>query len=1171
MIGPASSETDEKEVDIAEEIEVGVSSDNNLPLQQNKLVEEEEEEDEEEEMSRQMSVGRKQFTPVSCGTSSLINGSTNEMIKKTTSVIKKPVGVGTRSRDQIQESNNESQTSDAELTSTSALSLSGGSGFIQKGLKLDSDLSTAPLSSETSDISGNEEGGANKMSQTGIPKPTKSSPVLQRKLVKDISQPVSLRNNGSRSAGTTSSKVAGSFVSKRTSVAAMISQFDSSASSSPENALKKHTTPTKESPSSPKHDRSKPYHSPLKPTLSAKPGVPPKPQIVSPKQTTPPRTIPSDTTDSVLSEDKPEDLKPKPTNTRLSPSGPSVKSKSPSPKPPSQNSEVSETNKGPETKNEVSRVTKERVAQPKVIKRYVTTPTNSRMSPDRPTKLPAIKKTMSPSSVRTPSIKTTPTKQLLASKVSVKKPSSKTTPIVEKTTSNSLEVSTEKDSITAKSNQNITTPPRLTKAVKGKKTGSSGESESDSDNRSVTTPTTVKSSTSSKRSITKSSIATPNSDKGSPLAEPTKRTPATPITTKNLTPATPITTKNSTPSATTTKRSTPATTPTVTKSSTPVTTPTVTKSSTPATTPTVTKSSTPATTPTVTKSSTPVTIPTVTKSSTSAATPTSTKSSTSAATPTNTKSSTSAATPTNTKFLTATDTPTATKCSATTATSLIPATPTPTTVTSEATPIIDKSIVVATVTSTTPTTNSTLDKLATPTVDEPVPQRPARTKKKSLKIKAESENVAAEPRPRAPRRPPPEPPVSPQPTPPTQQIDSQAKESSKSPRNYEEFVPTLLRSNSMSSQPSSSPPPPIPEKEASHYEGITFEGTPQSLSTNNATRRPPPPAPHKTVSRTKSLESPAPEKDDVPPPLPPRNYNLDDAVISLPTSLTTVEERVGPVSPTMGLSRSSGGRNMPLLKSQSVINVPPPLPSQPIPKRKSTLGHQSSPPSCSPLLKRKEIPSTLMKSSPPLATARTKPENLYEEIEIGPLGPVPFQSSNSSPQLLPKFSHTVTQHYEMSEAYLKDRPHPLPSYAKISSSPPGKKTKLRVCIIFNPLGSVDMTDYHHRRFSASVCVTNSLGLSPVSIKRANSDRLQHSRLPVSISPLEERHPLQRTPSMDILDQRMNPTVHNSLTDPGYSSGEDDDHNVVSPNNSKFIKYQFIFINSIMNRVTRTSS
>ena len=116
-----------------------------------------------------------------------------------------------------------------------------------------------------------------------------------------------------------------------------------------------------------------------------------------------------------------------------------------------------------------------------------------------------------------------------------------------------------------------------------------------------------------------------------------------------------------------------------------------------------------------------------------------------------------------------------------------------------------------------------------------------------------------------------------------------------------------------------------------------------------------------------------------------------------------------------------------------------------------------------------------------------------------------------------------------------------------------------------------MTDYHHRRFSASVCVTNSLGLSPVSIKRANSDRLQHSRLPVSISPLEERHPLQRTPSMDILDQRMNPTVHNSLTDPGYSSGEDDDHNVVSPNNSKFIKYQFIFINSIMNRVTRTSS
>ena len=386
---------------------------------------------------------------------------------------------------------------------------------------------------------------------------------------------------------------------------------------------------------------------------------------------------------------------------------------------------------------------------------------------------------------------------------------------------------------------------------------------------------------------------------------------------------------------------------------------------------------------------------------------------------------------------------------------MIPATPTtvpvtvPAALTSEATPIIDESIVIATVTSTTPTTNSTIDKLATPTVDEPVPQRPARTKKKSLKIKTESESLAAEPRPRGPRRPPPEPPVSPQPTsspvsttPPTQQIDSQAKESSKSPRNYEEFVPTLLRSNSMSSQPSSSPPP-IPEKETSHYEGITFEVIPQSSSTNNATRRPPPPAPHKTLSRTKSLDSPVSDKDDVPPPLPPRNYNLDEAVISLPTSLSTVEERVGPVSPTMNLSRSSGGRNMPLIKTQSVINVPPPLPSQPIPKRKSTLGHQSSPPSCSPLLKRKEIPSTLMKSSPPLATARKKPENLYEEIEIGPLGPAPFQSSNSSPQLLPKFSHTVTQHYEMSEAYLKDRPHPLPSYAKISSSPPGKKNKAK--------------------------------------------------------------------------------------------------------------------------------
>lgn len=83
-----------------------------------------------------------------------------------------------------------------------------------------------------------------------------------------------------------------------------------------------------------------------------------------------------------------------------------------------------------------------------------------------------------------------------------------------------------------------------------------------------------------------------------------------------------------------------------------------------------------------------------------------------------------------------------------------------------------------------------------------------------------------------------------------------------------------------------------------------------------------------------------------------------------------------------------------------------------------------------------------------------------------------------------------------------------------------------------------------RRFSASICVTNTSGLSPVSIRRANSDRFKNNRLAKPVNPSDS---MQRTSSMDILDDRMNPSTsaaHNSLTDPGYSSGEEGS---ISPN------------------------
>ena len=94
-------------------------------------------------------------------------------------------------------------------------------------------------------------------------------------------------------------------------------------------------------------------------------------------------------------------------------------------------------------------------------------------------------------------------------------------------------------------------------------------------------------------------------------------------------------------------------------------------------------------------------------------------------------------------------------------------------------------------------------------------------------------------------------------------------------------------------------------------------------------------------------------------------------------------------------------------------------------------------------------------------------------------------------------------------------------------------------------GSSDSIDGNSRRFSASVCVSTSSGLSPVSIRRANSDKMKNPRVPLIVTPMDKTSPhhgsmnsLQRTPSMDILDDRMNQSVRNSVTDPGYSSGEE---------------------------------
>lgn len=100
---------------------------------------------------------------------------------------------------------------------------------------------------------------------------------------------------------------------------------------------------------------------------------------------------------------------------------------------------------------------------------------------------------------------------------------------------------------------------------------------------------------------------------------------------------------------------------------------------------------------------------------------------------------------------------------------------------------------------------------------------------------------------------------------------------------------------------------------------------------------------------------------------------------------------------------------------------------------------------------------------------------------------------------------------------------------------------------------MDSVDGGCRRFSASVCVSTTSGLSPVTLRRANSDKMKNPRIPIIIIPqdnlltdLNGKSSLQRTPSMDILDDRMNQSVRNSMQDIDYSSEDDTPEGVLSP-------------------------
>ena len=291
-------------------------------------------------------------------------------------------------------------------------------------------------------------------------------------------------------------------------------------------------------------------------------------------------------------------------------------------------------------------------------------------------------------------------------------------------------------------------------------------------------------------------------------------------------------------------------------------------------------------------------------------------------------------------------------------------------------------------------------------------------------------SVAKQPRPRL-RSPPPPPPVSPSKNKDTKPENNRESDCS-SPRNYEEFVPSMLRSNSTASMTVPLPVSPVPQEtrtkgedsgnsnmtsyNARAYEDITIipsvkpdqqtsslpAGFLRTLSFSGIFSKK---ETNEVYSECSGTSSPI-----VPPPLPPRNYPLDDPVISLPTMLDPVDENDTMTSSLQILSKRMSNSAYPLSSGED-SETPPPLPSQPIPKRKGMLGQSNS-----PLLKRKPIVMSSVTSSPPVQRKNVEDfENVYEEIP----GNIPGKRSLSS---------LTNSHYETTDSFIP-KPRVIPNYS----------------------------------------------------------------------------------------------------------------------------------------------
>uniref|UniRef100_A0A1X7U728 Uncharacterized protein n=1 Tax=Amphimedon queenslandica TaxID=400682 RepID=A0A1X7U728_AMPQE len=1090
--GPGSSETDDNELGVVEEVELVPNG--NLATPIHKLVVEEEEEETAEMSARIVH----KTTPPSVSRSSpttYTNRPPSSVASKATPTTGRGTQIGansvTKTRPNLggkrqvggarvfdKESNNESQTSDTEMTSTSALSLSSQKGTGAGGgrRKFDSDLSTAPFSSETSDMSEGERGLGRKgspppdPSSSSIPRP---SPKLSRKAISvDATQTdVKAEATPSKVEATPTAKgsarpvKAGNFVSKRTSVLAMISQFDGGPNKKPDN---EGTGSARVPPPRP--------HPPAKSALSAKPNPRPKPPGMTNKQPSPPRATPTKTTPIKTTPteggangngEKKGDKPPKVVNSRLSSvaSGGRAKSSTDCTSGDSSSSHnegggvsgrssggsgnklstskaststANTVSKGHDTLKSLKGNDADSKSDTKSIASNDSDETKSTdgsvggaskqaggaNKPARPVPPRGIKRpttTTTSSTNRLSAVKTTPT-------------SGRSSPVASSNVGGASAGAKLKGTDDIQLLGNKVKPNGGGGAVGGvKRTRPSFSSRTGPGDKS-TTPT-----------LTKNSISLPviindskdNLGSKSPPVPVERKSPPTPVEKKVL----PTADKKVPPTPTEKAPPTPS-------NKKPPLTPIDKKP------PIVERKN-----PLISKLSTDKKSPPVEKK----AVPTTDKKSEAPSDKEGEESATKELLEKSHSIRRAT-----------------PRRPPPEPPTLSPPPDPKSPPVVRKVSS--PTNKSSV----APPLPPPF---------KSISPKATPPTLPSQ------RAPPPTPvgqkPSLQKATPPSQKPPPRPPKLSDSKdqaQNYEEFVPTLHRSSSISSQTGPPSPAPLSPNE-SHYEGVSI-------------------TPTFTIGNTSIKKSSQSSDVETPPPLPPRNYAPDDnlipRVISLPVALTTVDERDGPTTPT-----SVG-------PFPSLDDAPPPLPTQPIPKRKSLLSHMPSPPSCSPLLKRKEIPASLIRTSPTLPSRFTPPTNrinIYEEINIGPS---PFRSRSSSASSSFK---TIEQHYEVSDSYRHDSPKARAGLVRTSSSGSGSTT----------------SSEDPRRFSASICVTNSLGVSPVSVRRANSDSKSQKVSIVVTGTGDEpqrRSSIQRTSSMDALDERKQPRA--SLTDPGYSSGEEED-------------------------------